>query len=386
MYYGESIGHDLVFNVRYLHAEYLFIQLSSSLEDLFESHTRKMSGRSHNSHSRQAVRDTSSSGTLLKALGNEEVLAVLKKHGVAASQVQQLIPIAKKTPVQAQRPEYAVSATVDDVRRNDNRLIPIQHTVIDFAKYIPGLARKTPAEIIIALAKRFEKDPTTDNSLLLQAAINKYSFTHDGGSHEVKHATVEAKKLFHQHPVKKGAAQDDIWFNAFVDEDYAGGNLYLDLPPGPGYYGYSWVGSGFNDKLTSIKCGISTSEVGAYVIIFKDVNFGNNFMIFFLGTNRTQIDDPNVGNAFNDVTSSILMIRRFSNDIEPIPFQSLISKSAMAATAENYFVFQSNNGDPIYAWSLWPNGSNNQPNDPGKKFIYVRVSCSVRDYTDGITN
>jgi hypothetical protein len=284
------------------------------------------------------------------------------------------------SPSQRKRSDYAPRYTAEDVKANYGRLLPISANVIDFPTIFPELTDKNPTEVIHALAKRFKEKPTVENSTLLQAAINKFGSVKGGGSHSVKHAIKEAQKLFHlPSQDKKDSGQDDIWFNAFVDENYGGGSLFMDMPQAFSAMGYSWVGSDFNDKLTSLQGGCSTSEVGGHVMLFQDVNFGNAYQNFALtgAPPGNTIADPNVGQSFNDQTSSILMLRRYPNETRPVSFASWVPPSSVANIVEGLgpnvqFVYS-----PIYSWDLWPNGSQSHPNDPFKTFVYIRVGPSA---------
>jgi hypothetical protein len=318
--------------------------------------------------------------TLRGALNNEELQSLLQRHNLDVNLLKRSIPSGTSSKSKIERPEYATRYTADDVMRNYRRLLPISPNIVDFPKVFPELADKSPAETITALAKRFKKNPTVNNSSLLQAAINKFSATRGGGSQSVKRAIGEAKKLFHRpNPGGDNTALDDIWFNAFVDENYGGGSLFLDMPQGFSSMGFSYVGSGFNDKLTSLQCGCFTTEVGGYVILFQDAGFSNNYLKYTLtgSSPGNSIGVPNVGKSFNDQTSSIMMIRRFPDELGPFSFASFVPPGSITDIVNGMSPNVSTNGDPIYTWDLWPNGANYHPNDPFKQFVYIRVSLSA---------
>jgi len=106
----------------------------------------------------------------------------------------------------------------------------------------------------------------------------------------------------------------------------------------------------------------------------------------YFGQYRAYIPTPGrtsfvnyVGNEFNDMTSSALIVRRFPGETRPVTLGSLVPKSAIIDIV-NATPGVRPNGDPIFTWDMWPAGGTSgdwHPSDVNSTFIYVIVPIMV---------
>jgi hypothetical protein len=93
------------------------------------------------------------------------------------------------------------------------------------------------------------------------------------------------------------------------------------------------------------------------------------------------VDDVGyVGSSFNDITSSILISRRFANETPAIPLSAHISQASISAIVNRQQDVRSS-GNTTFTWDLMPTGpyssSDWHPNAPGRIFIYLIVPIQV---------
>jgi hypothetical protein len=140
-----------------------------------------------------------------------------------------------------------------------------------------------------------------------------------------------------------------------------------------------------NDKISSLTVTCASNEVGGNVILFENANFIGKFQNYGVavppGINGfVEQDVAYVGDDFNDITSSILMVRRFAGETRPVSIRGLIKPSDLTDLVNQQSGI-SPAGDPTITWDLWPTGPTSNrdwhPNDPGRRFIYVIVPITV---------
>jgi hypothetical protein len=244
--------------------------------------------------------------------------------------------------------------TPEVVRDNDRSVISLAPDLLGFEAFVPELRGMKPEARLRVLSERYSHDPTVNNSLLLQQAINR--LTTGGPIHEHLRADIDkALKVLHQRPPKPGAGtgSDDIFFWAYADADFRGASLLGDLPQGWIYLRNAFVGKYQN-------YGVRVPP-GIHGYVEEDVSY--------------------VGDDFNDLASSILVVRRFANETAPVSIGGLI-KPGDILDIVNQQSGISPAGDPTITWDLWPTGPTSSrdwhPNDPGKRFIYVIVPITVQ--------
>jgi hypothetical protein len=89
---------------------------------------------------------------------------------------------------------------------------------------------------------------------------------------------------------------------------------------------------------------------------------------------------PYVGGFINDRTSSILVIRRFDNELPPVALGDYGEIRDVIEDLVNSVSGVSMRGDPIITWDMWPEGptSGADPHpDDRRRFIYIKVPIRV---------
>ena len=281
----------------------------------------------------------------------------------------------------------AEKLTPEVVRDNDRSVISLAPDLLGFEAFVPELRGMKPEARLRVLSERYSHDPTVNNSLLLQQAINR--LTTGGPIHEHLRADIDkALKVLHQRPPKPGAGtgSDDIFFWAYADADFRGASLLGDLPQGWIYLRNGFVGSAMNDAISSLSVTCTSNEVGGNTILFEHAGFVGKYQNYGVRVppgihGYVEEDVSYVGDDFNDLASSILVVRRFANETAPVSIGGLI-KPGDILDIVNQQSGISPAGDPTITWDLWPTGPTSSrdwhPNDPGKRFIYVIVPITVQ--------
>jgi hypothetical protein len=316
---------------------------------------------------------------LLKVLSHDEIRSLADSHHIDARSVRRSVP-SKSTGWTAHPSPHTTVATREDIARNTLHFEPLSADLVGIEKFLPEFKNETPARVVKVLTKRFTKHPTPPNGALLQLAMNRYTSSHapDG---ELKEAIKEAMTAFRKpSESEKLGGTDDISYTAWVDQYYGGASQYFDLPQGYISGGYRYVGSAMNDNITSLQASCSSNEVGAQVILFENSSFWGRYQNWSLDGGGSSEDVFNVGSAFNDITSSTLIVRRFANQAEPITVSSLFPPGAFEDIWNSQVLFGSNGGT-IFTWDLLPTGPTSgddwHPNAPTMNFVYVIVPLQV---------
>lgn len=285
----------------------------------------------------------------------------------------------------------AQKLTPEVVRENDLSVIGLAPDLAGFESFLPELRGAKPEARLRILSERYSHDPTVNNSLLLQQAINR--LTTGGPIHEhLRQAIDKAIEVLHRTPPRPGAGTgadtgiDDIFFWAYADADFRGASLFGDLPQGWIYLRNAFVGSAMNDAISSLSVTCTRNEVGGNAILFEHAGFVGRYQSYGVRvppgiTGRVEEDVAYVGDDFNDLASSILVVRRFADETAPVSIGGLIKPSDILGVVSQQSGL-SPAGEPTITWDLWPTGPTSgrdwHPSDPGKRFIYVIVPITVR--------
>jgi len=248
--------------------------------------------------------------------------------------------------------------------------------------FLPDLAGQPPIEVLKALEKRFRADTSQANAALLQAAINAIT-TRGGVSNAERTALDRAMRLFHGHDGKqKSAGTDDIWYRAFVDANFSGGEVFDDLPAGWVYWRRpDFRDIGLNDTISSLYFGAAPSEAGGNVILFENIRYEGQYLNFTVIPEPQTQDVNYVGDAFNDITSSSLIVRRFPKESTPISLAALVPQDQITQ-----IVLQQKGVSPAgaatFTWDMWPTGPSSgsddpHPYQPDRTYIYVIAPITV---------
>jgi hypothetical protein len=280
----------------------------------------------------------------------------------------------------------ALKLTPEVIRDNDLSVIGLSPDLLGFESFVPELRGLKPEARLRVLSERYSNDPTVNNSLLLQQAINRLT---TGGpiSEHLRKAIDKAIEVLHQTPPQPGAGTgtDDIYYWAYVDADFRGASMFADLPQGWIYWRTPYVGDAMNDQISSLTVTATSNEVGGNVILFEHAGFVGRYQNYGVRVppridGNVEEDVSYVGDDFNDIASSILVVRRFANETAPVSISGLIKPSDILDIV-NQQSGVSPAGDPTITWDLWPTGPTSSrdwhPSDPAKRFIYVIVPITV---------
>ncbi len=243
----------------------------------------------------------------------------------------------------------------------------------DVAPFLPDVATLNPLEALEALQARFNDAPSHETSLLLQSAMNRI---YTGLPHDVSYesALTQAADLLSNTP-----QTDNIWYTLYEHADFRGRASFTSMTPGWGYWRQpSFVPMGMNDIFSSLTFGASGEETGGVVLLFEHVRYFGKYRAYIPTPGKTTFVNY-VGNDFNDLTSSALIVRRFPKETSPISLSTLVPKSAITDIV-NATPKVRPNGDPIFTWDMWPTGGDSNdfhPNDINSTFIYVIVPIMV---------
>lgn len=276
--------------------------------------------------------------------------------------------------------------TSEVVRENDLSVIGLSPDLLGFESFVPELRGLKPEALLRTLSERYRHDPTVNNSLLLQHAINRVT-TGGAVSGHLRETIDQAIEALHRTPATPGGGSttDDIFFWAYVDADFRGASIFGDLPQGWIYLRDFYVGNAMNDAISSLSLTCTGNEVGGNVILFEHAGFTGRYQNHGVrvppGSNG-QVEDgvSYVGDDFNDITSSILVVRRFASETAPVSISGLIKPGDLIDIVNQQSGISAA-GDPTITWDLWPSGPTSSidwhPSDPQKRFIYVIVPITV---------
>jgi hypothetical protein len=321
---------------------------------------------------------------LIDTLSAEEIAALAEHLRQDPATFRTRPQTASAAGGQAAAQLYRPALTHADVTRNDLSLTALPPHLRDIEKFLPELQKKKPDQLLHTLSERFRADPSTVNATLLQHAVNRITSTGAPDSH-LKAAITRAISVLHQRPDTTPPRTDDIFCWAYQDANFGGASIFADLVPGWVYWRIPYVGDSFNDQLSSLIITVMADEVAGNVGLFENANFMGRYQNYNVtvpsGVNDYVEEDVSyVGDDFNDITSSILITRRFANETTPVSIGALVPQQAVTDIV-NAQQGVSSAGAPTFTWDMWPTGptsdSDWHPNDPGKRFIYVIVPINV---------
>jgi hypothetical protein len=291
-------------------------------------------------------------------------------------------PIAKGARTEP-APHHLANLTPDLIRNNDLSLVGPSLGRFGIDKFLPELNRQKPDAVLRRLAERYRENPNVNNSLLLQHAVNSLSSAGWASAH-LRQEIDRAVSVLHKKASTNDKTSDDIFSWLYVDANFGGASVFADLPQGWIYWRQPYVGDAMNDKISSLSLACTGEEVGGNIALFENAGFVGRYQNYGVtlpaGANLVEEDVSYVGDDFNDITSSFLIVRRFANETSPVSLKALIPPDKITAIVNQQSGISSN-GDPTITWDMWPTGptssSDWHPNDPGKRFIYVLIPIKV---------
>ncbi len=314
---------------------------------------------------------------------SERALAIKQKYGEAGSGAQAASRIRPVQPL-----AHEIRPTLDEFRANDLDHFERKPALANIERFMPELAGKDPREALSLLVSRCKETRSAGNQLLVEDAINR--LTTQGELDEYAEKVVgDAIKLLGAEPGKEpgkpGEGGDSIWSRLYQHSDYRGRSLYINHGPGWIYRRVrisSLNAADLNDAISSLYVDASSTEVGGNVFLFQHDRFNGRYANFPTtpGAPSTARFTSFVGDFINDRTSSILVVRRYANELVPIALGSLGLRDEIAEYA-GAVPRVSLRGDPVITWDMWPegptSGSDPHPNEPNRRYIYLRVPVEI---------
>lgn len=250
----------------------------------------------------------------------------------------------------------------------------------------PELRNENPEKALAKILQKCKKSPSDANQFLLENAINRLT-TRGELNAETEELVNKAISELTSEPNTKGKkkiTKDSIWTRVYQHADFAGRSLFLNnrtIGPYRRVIAGLLKNYGMHDNISSLYVRASPSEKAGVVILFQKDYCKGRFTSF-----PTTPDIPTrpafyhyVGNYMNDRTSSILFVRRYENELEPIPLDATYGISDQMAnylTTLPHFSFKkglitysvsiSGRGNPIVTWDMWPDFDR-------RNFVYLRV-------------
>lgn len=274
---------------------------------------------------------------------------------------------------------HQIRPTQDEIQANDFH-IERKNLLANIGRFLPEMEKEDPKKILSILIDKCSKDPSEANQFLVEDAINRLTSV---GELDKEAENLVAKAIETLSLAKKTEGQkDSIWSMLYEHSDCRGAQFFVRL--GGRTVTYRSVRAStlrahhLHDKISSLYVDASPGEVGGEVILFEHDRFFGRYARF-----TTTPGDPTVrnyinyvGDFINDRTSSILLVRRFNNELPPISLSSLISRDEVEDFV-NSISRISMRGDPIFTWDMWPEGGDDHPNDPSRIFIEIKIPIRV---------
>lgn len=276
----------------------------------------------------------------------------------------------------AEPPQHIERPTAEILATN-NRSTDGAPRFCDVVPFFPEYADLSPLAALDTIEKRFKKEPSHQTARLLQSAMNRI-LASPSLSESHRTAINRNVSLFAQYD-STNPQTGNIWYTLYEHGIGVGRSSFESMTPGFGYWRRpSFVPMGMNDIFSSLSLGASSDEVGGVVLLFEHERYFGQYRAYIPTPGRTN-DVNYVGNDFNDMTSSALIVRRFARETSPVTLGALVPKSSITDIV-NATPLVRPNGDPIFTWDLWPTGGTSgdfHPNDVSKTFVYVIVPIMV---------
>jgi hypothetical protein len=274
---------------------------------------------------------------------------------------------------------HQIRPTPDEIRANDFDHVVKKNLLANIGRFIPEIEKEEPKKILSILTEKCRKDPSEANQFLVEDAINRLT--------SVGELDKDAEKLIDKaiemlSSAKKPEEQkDSIWSMLYEHSDRRGRRFFV-------YHGPGWVyrlvrasslrDVHLHDKISSLYVEASSGEVGGEVILFQHDRYFGRYARFTTtpGAPTVRNNINYVGDFINDKTSSILVVRRFNNELPPTALGSLVSRDDIENFV-NSIERISMRGNPIFTWDMWPEGGDDHPNDPSRRFIEIKIPVRV---------
>ncbi len=278
---------------------------------------------------------------------------------------------------------YARRADEEAIRLTDMARIQQRGLLADAGRVLPELVGQSPDKALSILVEKYKQDPSQQNQFLVQDAINRLTHV---ASLDAKRQKLVAEAIKVLTSVKlesqgEAEAKDSVWSNLYEHSDFEGRSIFAYLGPNSIYQsirGNSLKNVDLHDRISSLTLDASTGEVRGDVILFQhDRFFGRFTAVRTNASNPTQqVSVSYVGGHINDRTSSILLVRRFADELV-YSLGTLGAGQQIVNAIADVEKIKKVKGDPILTWDMWPTGGDAHPNDPDKRFIQVKIPVEI---------
>ncbi len=276
---------------------------------------------------------------------------------------------------------HEVRPTPKEIKGNSEDFSVAGSLLYEIGRILPDLEKKDPRGVLKILMERCKKDPSEGNQLLVENAINRLTLgVLDAEAERLVDEVIEVLTT----PKEKGKGEkkqqeqklDSIWSRVYRHANYGGNSAFLHHGPG---WVYRLFYSGFlhsvnlHDRISSLYIDASRGETAGLAVLFQHNRFRGRYAMF-----PTTAGDPTqrnrisyVGSFINDRTSSILIVRRFNNELT-IPFVSSYPGDLRHEIRDfvNSVPRISPRGTPVITWDVWPDFDR-------RRFIYIRIPIRV---------
>jgi hypothetical protein len=262
------------------------------------------------------------------------------------------------------------------------------HLLTALGDMLPEQADRDPLDIVKALTADHVKQPSARGGALLEDALARVTTARccsDAETEQVIEEALRALKLpakTRGGTAKSGAEQlDSLVCRFYEDRDFNGRNVSIAFQGTKTYRRISrraldrW---GLHDAITSMWIDASEREVAGNAYLFEDDRFFGRYQRF--STNQAdpteRVRRPYVGDRINDETTSILIVRRFADELGPIA----LATPGLVQTVDSVIRRSSQiskRGDAFFTWDLWPDGGDDHPDDRRRKLVELRIPIRV---------
>jgi hypothetical protein len=281
------------------------------------------------------------------------------------------------------RSPYAVRATAEETAATDRRNINRKSILANIGTVLSELAGKAPQAALAHLTEKYREDPSETTEFLVQDAINR--LTHvgelDAESVELVHQAIETLTSVKLPSQQDAKYKDSIWSRLYQHSDFKGRSYLAYLGPSSVYSALrkqALQNVDLHDRISSLTLDASAGEERGDCILFEHDRFFGRFASI-----RTNVNDPTqavpvtyVGDTMNDRTSSVLLVRRFSNE-SMMALGNPITKALIGNIIGDVKKIEKLRGDPVFTWDMWPTGGDEHPNDPDKRFIQIKIPVEI---------
>ena len=258
------------------------------------------------------------------------------------------------------------------------------HLLTALGELLPEHADRDPLDIVTALTADHAKQPSARAAALLEDALARVTSARCCSDAETEKAIEEAVRAL-KLPGKPGGSKaeqlDSLVCRFYEDRDFNGRNVAIAFQGTATYRRIprrSLDRWGMHDAITSLWIDASEREVAGHAYLFEDDRFFGRYQRFSTnqGDPTERVRRPYVGDRINDRTTSMLLVRRFADELGPIP----LTTPGLVQTVDDAIKRSSQiskRGDAFFTWDLWPDGGDDHPDDRRRKLVELRIPIRV---------